>query len=204
MWQQQSEFILASSSPRRIELLSQQGLKFTSVSPNVDETVLPNEAPDAYVQRLAIAKAEIIAQSVPGVWVIGSDTTIGFAKQILGKPRDEAHCVAMLTSLSDSSHQVYTATALVCCHSVPQDTDKHIERHVVLNTSIVTLTQITEAQARAYWRTGEPADKAGSYAIQGIGGAFVASCEGSYSAIVGLPLVESIALLRKVGVIDEC
>lgn len=170
MWQQQSEFILASSSPRRIELLSQQGLKFTSVSPNLDETVLPNEAPDAYVQRLAIAKAEIIAQSVPGVWVIGSDTTIGFAKQILGKPQDEAHCVAMLTSLSDSSHQVYTATALVCCHSVPQDTDKHIERHVVLNTSVVTLTQITEAQARAYWRTGEPADKAGSYAIQGIGG----------------------------------
>lgn len=204
MWQQQNEFVLASSSPRRIDLLSQQGLKFTSVSPDIDETVLADEAPDAYVKRLAIAKAETIAQTVPDVWVIGSDTTIGFAKQILGKPRDEADCVAMLTSLSGASHQVYTATALVCCQSTPKTTEIHFQRHVVLNTSHVTLTQITADQARAYWRTGEPVDKAGGYAIQGIGGAFVASCEGSYSAIVGLPLVESIALLRKVGVIDEC
>lgn len=198
MWQQRSDFVLASSSPRRIDLLTQQRLTFTSATPDIDESVLPDEVASDYVKRLATAKAEVIAHTYPNTWVMGSDTSIGFENQILGKPCDEADCVKMLTALSGETHQVYTATALVRCNP------EHIERHAILNIAHVTLTEISEAQAQAYWRTGEPADKAGSYAIQGIGGAFVASCEGSYSAIVGLPLVESIALLRKVGVIDEC
>lgn len=198
IWRQSQPFILASSSPRRRDLLSQQNLEFSSVAADIDEAPLPGEAADAYVLRLAIEKAKVIAHSRQNHWIIGSDTTISHQNQILGKPENEADCVRMLRLLSGKTHQVYTAVALVNY----QNDEPTIHHHV--NIAQVTMSEISATQASAYWHTGEPADKAGSYAIQGIGGCFVARCEGSYSAIVGLPLVETLEMLRTVGVIHEC
>ena len=182
------QLYLASSSPRRRELLTQIGLSFHLVSGNVDETPLPDEAPAAYVERLARCKAQagltMLAQR-PDVCVLGADTAVVLDGRILGKPTDREDALAMLQALSGREHQVLTAVAVV-------DRDRCEVRVVSSN---VAFRAIGSAEAEAYWDTGEPHDKAGGYAIQGLAAIFVKRVEGSYSAVVGLPLCETAELL---------
>ncbi len=196
--QQAHPFILASASPRRAQLLSQLGLDFACVPADIDERPLADEHALPYVERMAREKATSIASMHPETWVLGSDTCIAWHDAILGKPAGKADAVAMLMRLSGQTHQVLTSVCLV------KGCGEQVASHLTTISANVTLAPITERQANAYWDTGEPADKAGSYAIQGIGGAFVAHCEGSYTGIVGLPLVETTALLTQVGVVHEC
>ncbi|MDR5859634.1 septum formation inhibitor Maf [Halomonas eurihalina] len=180
---------LASASPRRRELLA--GIKVgVEVRPvDLDETPFDGEAPEAYVTRLACQKASAGHQP-DGLPTLGADTAVVRNGEILGKPADAEHAAAMLRSLAGGTHEVMTAVA-VCGPAG------------LLSTCVrsrVTLREIDEAEIVAYWRTGEPADKAGGYAIQGLGAVFVTHLEGSYSAVVGLPLCETADLLSRQGV----
>lgn len=179
--------ILASSSPRRRELLQQIGVRFRIQVQAVDETPGAGEAPDAYVARLALAKARAVAALNSGSLVLGADTTVVLDNQLLVKPADDADARCMLRAMSGRTHEVLTAVALVQnAHEVVQ----------VVRTA-VTFCALTEAQIDAYIATGEPADKAGAYGIQGFGAVLVAGINGSYSNVVGLPLTETAALLRE-------
>ncbi|MBA1243965.1 Maf family protein [Pseudomonas japonica] len=183
--------LLASGSPRRRELLQQIGVPFTQVSADIDETTLPHEAPEAYVQRLALAKAAAgLGHASAGAVVLGADTAVILDGQILGKPQGEQDAARMLTALSASVHEVFTAVAL---HSESR-------REVCCVSTRVRFRHITPQEIHAYWASGEPADKAGGYAIQGLGAVFVEAIEGSYSAVVGLPLCETAALLARFGI----
>ena len=184
--------ILASKSPRRKELLAQLGIDFSCVSADIDESILDGEAPRQYVKRLAIEKAKAISliPEYTQAIVLGSDTTVVINEQILGKPQDLQMSIEMLSKLSNTRHQVYTAIAIV--------EGSHISSHVVMTD--VIFRSLSREDILAYWDTGEPQDKAGSYGIQGIGGQFVRRIEGSYSSVVGLPLVETAELLQQHGV----
>lgn len=178
--------LLASSSPRRRELLTQIGVQFEVQVVPIDETPLPNEEPAAYVARLALAKAKAVLAQYPQATVLGSDTTGVLAGEILMKPVDADDAVRMLQRMSGKSHEVLTAVAVV-----------NAEREAVqVVCTKVTFCDLTRAQLEAYVATGEPLDKAGSYGIQGYGAVLVAGIEGSYSNVVGLPLTETAALLR--------
>lgn len=179
--------VLASSSPRRRELLQQIGVPFRIQVQAVDETPLPAELPGDYVARLALEKARAVAVLNPGEVVLGSDTTGVLDHQILVKPADEADARRMLQAMSGRTHQVLTAVALV------QDA-REVVRVVCTD---VTFCALTPEQIDAYIATGEPADKAGAYGIQGMGAVLVAGIHGSYSNVVGLPLTETAALLRE-------
>ena len=179
--------VLASSSPRRRELLQQIGVPFRIQVQAVDETPLPAELPGDYVARLALEKARAVAVLNPGEVVLGSDTTGVLDHQILVKPEDEADSRRMLQAMSGRTHQVLTAVALV------QDAREVVQ---VVRTD-VTFCTLTPEQIDAYIATGEPADKAGAYGIQGMGAVLVAGIHGSYSNVVGLPLTETAALLRE-------
>ncbi|WP_312922083.1 Maf family protein [Stutzerimonas nitrititolerans] len=178
---------LASASPRRRELLTQIGVPFELLSITLDETPLPAERPEAYVQRLAREKALAgwAAVGDDSVAVLGADTTVVIDERILGKPADRGEGLLMLESLSDREHHVLTAVALATRDAC----------EVRLVTSRVRFRRIERAEAEAYWASGEPCDKAGGYAIQGWGAVFVAELRGSYSAVVGLPLCETAQLL---------
>lgn len=185
---------LASASPRRRELLASIGVQVEVAPVNIDETPHAGEIAEAYVARLAIAKARAgAAQSgsaSAGLPTLGSDTAVVCDGRILGKPEDEAHAFAMLKSLSARRHEVLTSVAV----AGPQGT---------LETTVATavhMREISDAEISAYWRTGEPVDKAGGYAIQGLASVFVTRIEGSYSAVVGLPLFETAQLLTRQGV----
>ncbi|MHB0807647.1 Maf family protein [Stutzerimonas nitrititolerans] len=183
---------LASASPRRRELLTQIGVPFELLSITLDETPLPAERPEAYVQRLAREKALAgwAAVGDDSVAVLGADTTVVIDERILGKPADRAEGLLMLESLSDREHHVLTAVALATRDAC----------EVRLVTSRVRFRRIERAEAEAYWASGEPCDKAGGYAIQGWGAVFVAELRGSYSAVVGLPLCETAQLLDLAGI----
>jgi len=185
---------LASGSPRRRELLTQIGVAFTPLSASIDETPLPGESPLAYVERLALGKAlaglALLDAADPAPVVLGADTAVVLDDRILGKPVDEADALAMLAALSGREHQVLTAIALVSGQ----------RREVRSVSSRVRFRPISAQQARAYWASGEPRDKAGSYAIQGLAAIFVESLAGSYSAVVGLPLCETADLLGHFGI----
>ncbi|WP_225771856.1 Maf family protein [Pseudomonas sp. Marseille-Q5115] len=186
-----STLLLASGSPRRRELLQQIGVPFTQVSADIDETPLPHEAPEAYVQRLALAKAAAgLGHASAEAVVLGADTAVILDGQILGKPQGEQDAARMLTALSASVHEVFTAVAL---HSESRS-------EVCCVSTRVRFRHITPQEIHAYWASGEPADKAGGYAIQGLGAVFVEAIEGSYSAVVGLPLCETAALLARFGI----
>ena len=177
--------ILASQSPRRREMLKAIVNEFELASADIDESVLTGETPEQYVTRLAIAKAQVIAKDNADAIVIGSDTTVVAItptgeKEILGKPMDLADSKRMFALLSGSNHQVMTAFAIVRNDSVTVE-------NVITE---VNFRQVTDADVEQYWLTGEPQDKAGSYGLQGIGGKFVKSINGSVSAVVGLPLAE--------------
>lgn len=188
--------ILASGSPRRRELLTQLGFKFSQCGSDIDESVKPEEAPSTYVLRLAEQKALHVFNNLTDeqkrqTFVLGSDTSVICDDKILGKPESEAHCIDMLSLLSNRQHHVLTAIALV-------GKDK-VQRELV--TTMVTFKALSTDEIKAYWRTGEPQDKAGAYGIQGIAGQFVMGIKGSYSAVVGLPLYETANLLTNVGFI---
>lgn len=184
---------LASGSSRRRELLTQIGVPFiTQVCP-IDETVLPDEQPSLYVERLARAKAQAVfdqLESPVETVVLGSDTAVVLDGKILGKPADRNEALATLRALSGREHQVLTAVALVA-------RDK---TRAAVVTSQVTFRCISDAEAQAYWASGEPQDKAGSYGIQGLAAVFVSQLQGSYSAVVGLPLCETAELLAEFAI----
>lgn len=189
-----STVILASQSPRRKELLQQLGYQFSSVSPDIDESVQENESPTLYVERLAKEKALSIAcNQSDSTIVLGSDTCVVFQDMILGKPKNKEQCYEYLSMLSGNVHQVLTSVAVV---------QGKLSKTVVVSTS-VEFTNITANEIECYWRTGEPKDKAGAYGIQGIGGQFVKSITGSYSAVVGLPLCETKQLLAEFGEFNQ-
>jgi len=183
--------LLASRSPRRRELLEQVGIRFRVVEISVDESRFADERPAAFVERLARAKArQGAAEAGHGEIVLGADTTVTLDDDVLGKPDDEAHALAMLGQLSGRTHMVCTAIAVA--------RDERVDSRVV--TSRVRLRSIDDVERRAYWASGEPRGKAGAYAIQGLGAVFVEHLEGSYSNVVGLPLFETVQLLRRFGV----
>lgn len=187
--------ILASASPRRTALLNQMGFAHTQMPVDIDESPKAGEKPEILVERLAAEKALTAYQRLNDkqkrdAIILASDTLIAFEGESLGKPADEADCVAMLQRLSDQVHEVLTSISVL-------DAQRQVTRTI---TTEVQFAPVSEAQIRKYWATGEPADKAGSYAIQGIGGQFVKSVKGSVSAVIGLPLYETRCLLNEFGV----
>jgi septum formation protein len=189
-----AEFIyLASASPRRRELLRQIGVAFHVLTVAVDESVRNGEAPLDYVARLAAAKAESGWGARAGAAhaaVLAADTAVVLQGEIFGKPRDDRDGEAMLLKLSGRAHEVLTAVALRTVGGV----ESRVSR------SEVTFRAIGRAEARAYWDSGEPRDKAGGYAVQGLGAVFIAHLSGSYSGVMGLPLYETAELLAAAGV----
>jgi septum formation protein len=184
---------LASGSPRRRELLTQISVPYTALSAEIDETPFADEQPLAYVERLARGKAQAGLASLSATsqaCVLGADTAVVLDGRILGKPLDEADARAMLTALSGREHQVLTAVAVA--------NRQGSEARVV--SSRVRFRPIRAEEIQAYWASGEPRDKAGSYAIQGLAAIFVEALQGSYSAVVGLPLCETAELLSRFGI----
>ncbi len=182
---------LASQSPRRKELLTQIGIEFELVSGNVNELQLGAEKAIDFVRRMALEKAQAGVENIKiynkNNLVLGSDTIVVCNNAILGKPKNSVDSHKMLMALSGNKHQVITAVA------IGNEQQMFIE-HVITQ---VYFRAIDDTEITAYWQTGEPQDKAGSYAIQGLGGKFVTRIEGSYSAVVGLPLYETEQLLIK-------
>lgn len=190
------DIVLASTSPRRRELLSQVGIDFQVIPSNVEETLLPGETPEAHVIRLSCDKAMEVANrpDQSGRWFIGSDTIVVRDDAILGKPADASEAAAMLSSLSGRSHRVISGYAVY---------DRL--RGQTLSAAITTkvfFKDLTRQEIEGYIATGEPFDKAGSYAIQGIGSFMVPKIEGSYTNVVGLPLCEVIAALEELGAVE--
>jgi septum formation protein len=181
------ELVLASASPRRIELLRLLGLCFRPVPADLDETPLPAEPPAAYVARLARGKAQAV--SGRELIAIGADTAVVIDEDIVGKPADADDARATLRRLSGRAHEVRTGLAVVHGQEVAE---------VVVST-YVWFTDLDDATIDWYVATGEPLDKAGAYGIQGIGGAFVEAIQGSYHNVVGLPLVELDQLMADLG-----
>jgi septum formation protein len=182
---------LASASPRRRQLLEQINVSHTVQPVDLDETRLPGEPPPDYVCRLAAAKAQALWDRLPlheRLPVLGADTTVALGAQIFGKPRNREDCIDMLMSLSGRTHEVLTAVAL--CSSAGCD--------VRLSRSEVTFGTLTAGECAAYWDSGEPRDKAGGYAVQGLAAAFITRIAGSYSGIMGLPLADTAQLLKPV------
>ena len=189
---------LASASPRRRELLAQLNLPFELVLPEVVECQKTGETAEQYVQRLARDKAQAGAEiaahaECPALPVLGGDTIVVVDGDVLEKPRDQADGRAMLRRLSGRSHQVLTAVALVNAGQVSE----------VLVATEVTFRVLNDADIARYWASGEPADKAGGYGIQGLAGSFVTRIDGSYSGVVGLPLVETYYLLQAAGLLPH-
>jgi septum formation protein len=188
------QLVLASASPRRRELLQQIGLEFQVIPSRADELILKGETPEEHVIRLSLDKATEVAsrKDISGRWFIGSDTIVLCDQQILGKPRDEAHAVTMLKQLSGREHQVLSGYAII-------DRETKQQRTEAVSTK-VWFRQLTDDEIARYIATGEPADKAGSYAIQGMGICFVARIEGSYTNVVGLPLCKLTGAMKDLGV----
>lgn len=189
-----SKLILASSSPRRAEILRNAGFAFEVVSAHIDETRRPNERPADYVRRLAEEKARTVARQVANgaasdsTFIVGADTVVVIDTEILGKPSSTANAREMLRRLSGKTHEVYTGLAVL------QGNGSAIRTAV--ETTRVTFAAISETEIEDYIATGEPFDKAGAYAIQGQGGKFMPHIEGCYFNVMGLPLAHLYAILR--------
>ncbi len=186
---QPAKFILASASPRRTEILETLGLEFDQQPQDIDESRLENEGIREYVQRLAVQKAQAAAQGqcLPA---LGADTVVVLDNIALGKPSGRDDAIAMLMRLSGRQHEVMTAVAMV----------GNGQQAHALSVSQVTFRKISGDEAVAYWETGEPADKAGGYAIQGKAAIFVESLQGSYSGVVGLPIFETASILAEFNI----
>jgi septum formation protein len=183
---------LASASPRRSALLEQIGVPHRVRPVDVDETARSGEPPHEHVRRLAVLKAETLWQKLAAPErqpVLGADTAVVLDDEILGKPRDEQDCLRMLSLLSARTHHVFTAVALQASEGCQSR----------VNVSEVTFRKLADEEIRSYWRSGEPADKAGAYAVQGRAALFIERIAGSYSGIMGLPLFETGQLLAAIG-----
>lgn len=184
------DLILASASPRRSELLRQIGLTHSIQAADIDETPLHDEKPADYVMRIAQAKSLAIYQNCSkSSVVLAADTSVILNNTIMGKPDNLQQAIDMLSRLSDNTHQVYSAVSL-----------RGQLTQQAISISIVTFRAISEQEIIQYWRTGEPADKAGAYAVQGIASVFIQSIQGSFSGIMGLPLFETAQLLANEGI----
>ncbi|UFJ39057.1 Maf family protein [Brevibacillus humidisoli] len=183
---------LASASPRRRELLSSLGLPFQVQESHVDEQISTDLAPETIVETLSLGKAQAVAGKVGSGLVIGSDTIVVLDGEVLGKPRDEADALRMLSSLQGEEHTVYTGVAVIDAGSGRTE--------LAHSATKVKMRPLTEREIRAYIATGEPMDKAGSYAIQGIGATIVERIAGDYFTVVGLPLHLTSQLLSRFGV----
>lgn len=186
--------ILASKSPRRRYLLQQAGLKFSVIPSDFDESSVKLSSPQSYVRRLAEAKAMDIARKYPDSWIIGADTIVFLDNTILGKPASRAEARTMLQSLSAKTHQVLTGYC-ICCKSL----DRFFSATV---TTDVCFKALTPREIDWYVNSGEPFDKAGAYAIQGIGTFLVKRINGSYTNVVGLPVCEVLEFLIQEGVVE--
>ena len=184
---------LASQSPRRRELLSQIGVQFQTIHADIDETPLQNEAPIDYVIRMAREKALTAAVKHQDKPLLAADTTVVCNNNILGKPQDQQHFRKMMDCLSGNTHQVITAIAVI--QGSARDS-----LVTATSASTVRFRELTVSEIETYWQAGEPADKAGGYAIQGLAAAFISEIQGSYSGIMGLPLFETAELLKKFAV----
>ena len=178
------KIILASKSPQRKYLLKQAGIEFLVIPPQVDESEFNLTNPSDYVKKLAIAKAEYIAEKYPDSWVIGADTIVYINNTILEKPESKKNAVQMLKCLSAKTHVVYTGFS-ICCKNKAQKISRIAKTEVILK-------KMSDHEIKWYVNTKEPFDKAGAYAIQGLGASLVKSINGSYTNVVGLPVCEVI------------
>jgi septum formation protein len=183
--------VLASASPRRAELLRRIGLDPTIIAADIDESVLPGESPHDYVVRVAADKAHAVAQAHPSQVILAADTAVVVDDEALGKPADVDDAVAMLARLSGRSHRVLTAVVVV---------DPEGIEHSSVAAATVTMADTSATERAWYVGTGEPMDKAGAYAVQGIGAAFVEQVDGDPTTVIGLPLRTTVELLRVAGV----
>lgn len=186
------KFILASASPRRRELLSSIGLEFDVIPSNVPEVYTAGEVPEEYVARLSRDKARALAEANPSRWVIAADTTVLLGDQLLEKPSDPADAARMLAAIAGRTHIVYTGVTLEHAESGYRDTR--------VAESEVRMLPLSPDEIEWYVATGEPLDKAGAYAVQGVGAMFIESIHGSYTNVVGLPLATLFLMLRRAGV----
>jgi septum formation protein len=195
------QIILASASPRRAELLDQIGITYRIQVVDIDESKQPNETAEFLVQRLACEKSQVVIKNTSAIIcpnidsatdlpVLGADTLGVLNGQLLVKPRDFEHAKEMLTSISGNWHEILSAVAL----------SYKGQTRVKLNRSRVLFRRLSSNEIQAYWKTGEPQDKAGAYAIQGLAATFIERIEGSYSGIMGLPLFETSQLLEDFGI----
>lgn len=185
--------MLASTSPRRRELLAGAGFRFQVASPDVDESALAGESPESLARRLALAKALAVAPRAPrDACVLGADTVVVIDRVLLGKPRDRAEAVEMLLRLAGRTHRVLTGFALVVAGLAREESG--------VEESLVRMHAVDRATAESYAATGEPLDKAGAYAAQGAGGRFVAEIRGSRTNVIGLPLEALAPRLAALGV----
>ena len=208
---------LASKSPRRRVLLEQIGIDYAIIDAPIDETRRADERPEEFVERMACEKALAGLAAVGDARiapVLAADTAVVLGEQVLGKPRDATHAMAMLEALSGRMHCVVSAVAIAGIHTRDAGSDRadHDGRkptsgtvvgaapRVVTNVSRVWFREITHGERRSYCASGEPLDKAGAYAIQGRAAIFVARLDGSYSGVMGLPLFETASLLREAGI----
>ena len=189
-----ARLILASTSPRRRDLLEQTGLEFSVIPSNLVENSIPRSSPEPYVKRLAEAKAKEISQRHPDSWVIGADTIVMIDDTMLGKPDSRPEALNMLRRLSGKTHQVLTGYCICCAAS-----GRHFSETIKTDVCFKTLTEL---QIEWYLNSGEPFDKAGAYAIQGIGAFLVKQIHGSYTNVVGLPVCEVFEILINEGVVE--
>ena len=190
------KLILASASPRRAEVLRSAGIAFSVLSSAVDETAIPGEMPNDLVKRLAFAKGELVAARAVGpAIVIAADTVVVLEGEILGKPRTSEDARQMLEKLCGRTHTVLTGVTLI---RLPD-----VERREFVETTQVHFAAISEEEIVKYMASGEPFDKAGSYAIQGLGGRFIPRIEGCYFNVVGLPLARLCRELAELGWTEE-
>jgi septum formation protein len=187
------KIILASQSPRRVAILKQMGIECMVMPADIDESQLANETPTDYVLRLAKQKALAIQMQLNGQYaempILAADTTVALGETLFGKPENDADATQMLKKLSGTQHQVHTAVALVF--------NQQIE--LAINTTLVEMMPLSDAMIEAYIATNEHADKAGSYAIQGLAGNWIKRIEGSYTGVMGLPVHETAMLLKKLS-----
>ena len=188
-----SEVILASQSPRRVAILKQMGIDCVVMPADIDESQLERESPAEYVLRLAKGKALTILNKINQEYqhmpIVAADTTVALGDTIFGKPENDADAIQMLKKLSGTTHQVHTAVAVMFNHQV----------ELALNTTLVEMMPLSDAMIAAYIATNEHADKAGSYAIQGLAGNWIKRIDGSYTGVMGLPVYETAMLLNKIG-----
>jgi septum formation protein len=188
------KLILASGSPRRAEILAEAGIPFETLASEIDESRLPGESPDQMVERLARAKAEAVAHNFSSFGpriILGADTVVLADEEILGKPRDTADARQMLRKLRGRDHRVITGFALLRTHDGEIRVGHEVTR--------VWFSAMTDAEVDAYISTGEPLDKAGAYAIQGIAGRYIPRIEGCYFNVVGLPIAHVWKALTELG-----